>query len=147
MPTPRHRTPRTRVRRAFTLIEAIACIVILSVATPSMFWALRESIAKQYDPVLLSRARWLCTERLEDIIADRHSPARGYSYVLTSAYAAESPVTGFAGFGRSVTVSETGANFAAGTGWKTVTVTVTYSDTRGISRSISLSTVLTRYTP
>lgn len=134
-------------RRAFTLIEVIACIVILSVATPSMFWAIKESISKQYDPVLMSRARWLATERLEDIIADRHSPTRGYGYVVAGSYAAESPVAGFAGLSRSVTVAETGANFAAGTGWKTVTVTVTYSDARGLSRSVSLSTVLTSYTP
>ena len=134
-------------RRAFTLIEAIAAIVILSVAMPGMFWALRDSSVRRYDPVQLAKARWLAQEKLEDVIADRHSTSRGYSYVLTANYAAENPVTSFAGFTRSVAVTETAANFAAGTGWKTVTVTVTYNDGRNVSRSVALSAIVTSYTP
>jgi prepilin-type N-terminal cleavage/methylation domain-containing protein len=142
----RRKSPTSR-RRAFTLIEAIAAIVILSVAMPGMFWALRDATVRRYDPVQMAKARWLAQEKLEDIVADRHSTSRGYSYVLTAAYAAEKPVSGFAGFTRSVAVSETGANFAVGTGWKTVTVTVTYNDGRNVSRSVALSTIVTSYTP
>jgi Tfp pilus assembly protein PilV len=134
--------------RAFTLIEAVISLVILSVAVPAMLWAVRDAVTKRSDPVLASRARWLAAERLEDIIADRHSPSRGYAYVITSNYAAESSVSGFTNFSRSVTISETAANLSsAGTGYKTVTVTVSYLNSRGQSRSYPLATVLTDYTP
>jgi Tfp pilus assembly protein PilV len=138
---------RPRSRRAFTLLEAISALVILSISVPAMLWAIRDSVRRRADPVLLSRARWLASEKLEDIIADAHSPARGYSYLAAGNYGAESPVSGFTGMNRSVAIAETAPKFVAGTGWKTVTVTVTYTDGQGVSRSLQLSTVLTSYTP
>jgi prepilin-type N-terminal cleavage/methylation domain-containing protein len=134
-------------RRAFTLIEAITAVVILSIAMPAMLWSIRDSVRRRADPVFLSRARWLAAEKLEDCIADSHSPTRGYSYLVSGNYAAETPVTGFTGFNRSVAIVETAPKFIAGTGWKTVTVTVSYTDGRGVARSLALSTVLTSYTP
>lgn len=142
-------SPHTRVRaRAFTLIEAVIAMVILSVAVPAMLWAVRDAVSERNDPVLASRARWLAAERLETIIADRHSPNRGYAYVISANYPSESSVSGFTNFARSVTIAETAANLvSAGTGYKTVTVTVTYRDSRNQSRSLNIATVLTDYTP
>ena len=97
---------------------------------------------------MFDRARWLAAEKLEDVIADRHSTTRGYSFLSNSNYPAESPITGFAGFSRSVSVSETGVSLTgAGTGYKTVSVTVTFPAANGGTRSFSLATVLTEYTP
>jgi type II secretory pathway pseudopilin PulG len=138
---------RRRPSRAFTIVEAVIAVCILGVAMPAMLWAIKESVRTRANPVLAARARWLAAEKLEDVIADRHSTTRGYAYLLNANYAAETPVTGFAGMNRSVSITETGPNFAAGTGWKTVTVTVTYTDGTGVSRSLPLSTVLTDYTP
>ncbi len=142
--------PATRThRRAFTLIEAVAAIVIVAVALPALAWTMGTAGRNRVDPILTSRARWLASERLEDIIADRHAPTRGYAYVIAGNYAAETTISGFAGFSRSVTVSESGPNLTAGsgTGYKTVTVTVSFTDSRNQSRSVALSTVLTDYTP
>lgn len=137
-----------RRRRAFTLIEAIVAIVVLTVAVPPMLWSLRDAHARRVDPVLASRARFLCMERLDEIMADRHSLTRGYTYIAGANYPAEPSLSGFPGCARSVQISETGANLStSGTGYKTVTVTVAYVDGRGASRSVSLSTVLTDYTP
>lgn len=133
--------------RGFTLIEAILAVVVLSIAMPAMLWSIRDSIRRRADPVLLSRARWLAAEKLEDCIADAHSPTRGYSYVVNANYAAETPVTGFTGMNRSVSIAETAPKFVAGTGWKTITVTVAYTDGQGVARSLSLATVVTSYTP
>ena len=131
---------------AFTLIEAIIAIVILSVAMPPMLWAIRDSQTARVSPILTSRARWLATEKLEDVIADRHSTTRGYSYVVSGSYAAEPTITGFPGFSRSVAITESGAAFATGgTGYKLVTVTVSWTDARAQSRSLALSTVVTDY--
>lgn len=139
---------RSSHHHGFTLIEAIIALVILSVAIPAMMVALGDAQRKRAAPVLDSRARWLAAEKLEDIIADRHSATRGYSYISSGNYPAESPVAGFAGFSRNTTIAETDASLAAaGTGYKTVTVTVTYAGVTGASRSFSIATVVTDYTP
>lgn len=139
---------KSGTRRGGTLIEAIAAVVILSVAIPPMLWALQGAHTTRADPVLATRARWLAAEKLEDIIADRHSTARGYSYVTGGSYPAENSVSGFAGFSRSVSIVETGASLSgAGTGYKTVTVTVGWRNGRGQATSCALATVLTSYTP
>ena len=130
---------------AFTLIEAVMAIVILSVALPSMVWALREAHVERVAPVLASKARWLATEKLEDVIADRHSTTRGYTYVVNANYPAEPSIAGFTGFGRTTSITETTADLStAGLGYKRVTVTVTWTE-KGASKSLAVSTVVTDY--
>jgi len=131
-------------RRGFTLVEAIAAIVLLSVALPPMLWALRDGRVRAVEPVLASRARWLAESKLEDIIADRHSETRGWDYLAPGNYPEENPVAGWKGFARRVTLEETGADLeSAGTGYITATVEVEWmSATRG-SRSVSVAAVLT----
>ncbi len=136
---------RRRVR-AFTLIEAIASIVLLSVAVPSMTWGVRDAVIRRTDPIKLTKARWLLAERMEQVIADRHSTSRGYDYCVTANYPAEGSVSGFSGFSRSTSINAINTNVGT-TGWKMVTVTVTYIDGVGVARAITLSTILTNYTP
>ena len=108
----------------------------------------RLARGQRADPVQVSRARWLATEKLEDIIADRHSGTRGWGYVAASNYPAEPSISGFAGFSRSVSINETDATLStAGLGYKTVTVSVGFVDGKGASRSYSLATVVTDYSP
>lgn len=134
--------------RGFTLIDAVMAIVIAAIALPPMLWAVRDAQKARTEPIMFDRARWLAAEKLEDVIADRHSATRGYTYVISANYAWESPVTGFAGFSRSVKVVETGASLSgAGTGYKTVTVSVTYPASGGSTKTFDLATVLTAYTP
>ena len=87
-------------------METVAAIVILAIAVPPMVWALREGHTQRVNPVMASTARWLLTEKLDDIIADRHSTTRGWAYLIPGNYTAESPVTDFDGFDRSVTLTE-----------------------------------------
>lgn len=146
----RHETRHFRRRRigtgGFTLIEAISSIVILTIALPPMLWAIRDSHVRRVNPMMSSKARWLAAEKLEDIIADRHSTTRGYSYLVAGNYPAENPVSGFIGFTRSVAFAETGADLVtAGTGYKRATVTVSWTDATATARSLSLSTVVTDY--
>lgn len=131
----------------FTLIEAILAIVVLAVAMPSMFLAIKGAQERRAAPVLAARARFLASEKLEDVVADRQSAARGYAYVVAANYPAEPAVPGFAGFTRTVAIAETDATLATpGTGFKKVTVTVAWTDA-GSARSYQLATVLTDYTP
>ena len=132
--------------RGFTIVEAIAAIVVLAIAVPPTMWAIREAHVQRVNPRMASTARWLAVEKLEDAIADRHSITRGYGFVINDNYAAENPVTGFTGFTRSVTVTETGADLmTAGTGYKRVAVTVSWTDATSTSRSLTLTTVVTDY--
>jgi hypothetical protein len=129
-------------------MEAVAAVVVMAVAMPPMLWSLQQSHRHGADQVLASRARWLAVEKLEDVIADRHAEERGYEYVAAENYPAEAWVPGFAGFSRSVSVVETGVDLtAAGTGYKTVAVTVGYADGRGAARGLTISTVVTEYSP
>jgi prepilin-type N-terminal cleavage/methylation domain-containing protein len=133
--------------RGFTLIETIIAIVVLSIAVPPMLWSIRESHIQRVGPMMASKARWLATEKLEDIIADRHSTTRGYAYLVTANYAAEASISGSAGFTRTVTFTETAADLStAGTGYKRCTVTVGWTDGAGTARSLSISSVVTDYT-
>jgi prepilin-type N-terminal cleavage/methylation domain-containing protein len=144
--TPRHDQPSRR--RSFTLIESIAAVVILSIAVPAMLWSLHEAHAQRATPVMTSTARWLAMEKLEDVIADRHSSTRGYDYLVLGNYPAELPVSGFTGYLRMVTFNETEADLTtAGTGYMTVTVSIGWYDSAGDARTLSLSTVLTEYDP
>lgn len=151
MTLPRRNIERSkrRNRRGFTLIETIAAVVILAIAVPPMLWSVREAHIQRVNPLLASQARWLATERLEDLIADRHSATIGYA-ALTGGV--EAPVAGFTGFTRTATVNEhgpwdnTGQAWSAGTGYKTITVDVEWTDATGTDRTLSIGTVVTDYT-
>lgn len=137
---------RAHDARAFSLIEAIIAIVILSVAVPAMFWAVRDAAERRVEPVMLNRARWLAAEKIEDILADRANTGRGYGHILAANYPAESPIVGFAGFSRQVTVVERGPDLVGpGTGYKVVTVSVNYTGPRGAARTFELAAVVTDY--
>lgn len=128
------------------MVEAIAAIVVLAIAVPPTMWAIREAHVQRVNPRMASTARWLAVEKLEDAIADRHSTTRGYSYVVNANYAAESPVSGFTPFTRSVSVTETGSDLvSAGTGYKRVAVTIGWTDAASTARTLTLTTVVTDY--
>jgi type II secretory pathway pseudopilin PulG len=130
----------------FTIIEAVAAIVMLALIIPPTMYALREAHIQRVNPVMASRARWLATERLENIIADRHSTTRGYTYLVNANYPAEASIASFAGFTRSTSITETGPDLAtSGTGYKRATVTVSWTDATGTARALSISTIVTDY--
>ncbi len=142
-------------RTGFTLIETVAAIIILAVAVPPMLWAITESQRMRMNPMLASTARWLAVEKLEDVIADRHSTTlRGYAWVVGGGdYVVENPgdITGYSGFSRQVTLLETKADLSTTAppplGYLTVTVTVGWVDAKGNNQTLDISTVLTEYTP
>lgn len=139
--------PKTR-RAGFTLIETIAAIVILAIALPPMLFAVRDAHVQRVNPMLASQARWLATEKLEDILADRHSDTRGYDYLTAGNYPAEPSVSGFPAFSRSATFAETEADLSSpGAGYMTVTVHMSWVDATSTSRTLSIATVITEYTP
>lgn len=135
-----------RVRSAFSLVELIAASVVLVVAVAPMFLALREAQLERAEAVLATQARFLAEERLEDIIADRHSASRGWSYLVSANYGPEWPVDDWPAFRRTTTLSETGADLVSpGTGFMVVSVEVSWDSPRHGERSLTVTTVLTEY--
>ena len=135
-----------RHRLGFTLIETIAAVVILTIAIPPMLWSIRQAHVQRVNPMQVSKARWLATEKLEDIIADRHSTTRGYGYIVAGNYPTENPIAGFPSFSRSISITETAADLSsAGTGYKKVTATVSWTDATATSQSLQISTIVTDY--
>lgn len=137
--------PRGR-RTGFTLVETMAAVVVLAIAIPPLLLTARRASIDSVTPVMFSRARWLAVERLEDVIADRHSSQRGYDYLTGGNYPDEEPISSDPAFSRSVQLTETGADLiSSGTGYMTVIVTVSWSDPTGTTRSLQIGTVLTEY--
>lgn len=142
----RPRPIRAHTRRAVTLLEVVCAVVLIGIAAPALLVAVRDSTVRRASVQQQIVARWLACERLEDVIADRHSTTRGWSYITTGNYPVETTVSGFAGFARSTSIAETGVDLvSAGTGYRKVTVTVTYSDANLGSKAVTIATVLTDY--
>jgi len=131
----------------FSLIEAVCCIVLLAVGVPGLVWGMARVQDTRALVASAVKARFLAEERLEDVLADRHSDTRGYIYVVAGNYPAEATIAGMPGFARTTSVVESGPTLSgAGTGFKRVTVSVNWPD-RGVTRSFVLSTLVTDYTP
>ncbi len=131
-------------RRGFTLIDAVVAIVILGVATPPMLVALAGAHRDRVLPAMASQARWLAMEKLEDILADRSSPTRGWDYVDAANYPDEPSAPGMPGYSRAVTITETGADLQSpGTGYKTIEVAVGWMGADSQPHELTLATVVT----
>lgn len=143
------RAPRPHApRRAFSLIDAIAAVVIISLVVPASVVAMSDASVQRAASVRLTQARWLASEKLEDILADRASATRGYTSIASANYPSESTISSFPGFSRSVTITENGPTLSGGgTGYKTVVVRVSWVAPRSGTQTLSLSTVVTSYTP
>jgi prepilin-type N-terminal cleavage/methylation domain-containing protein len=141
------RPSRRHARRALTLLEVVATLVILGIAAPALLMAVRDATVRRASVQQQTVARWLICEKLEDITADRHSATRGWNYIAVGNYPDEATVNGFTAYSRTTAITETDFDLVTpGTGYRTVTVTVIYNDARDGARSISISTVFADYT-
>lgn len=137
-----------KTRRAFTLIEAIAAVVVVGIAVPPLLWSLGQAHTGRANQILASQARWLAAEGLETALADRHCPSRGYDYLTPANYPAEAQVGGFEQFRRDLSFHETAVDLVTpGEGFLRVTCTVGYTDSAGRARDVSIATVVTDYAP
>ncbi len=132
---PSRHSPVVAGRLGFTLPEVVMAIVVLGIALPPILFSLgkgaRDAVYFEHHGI----ASALAQEKMEALVADRHSSNRGYPYLTNANYAAENPVSGFAGYLRSVSITEVAASdlstASAGSGYKKVVVTVTYSNPTG----------------
>ena len=70
------------------------------------------------------------------------------AFLASANYPFEPNISGFPNYRRSIRFSETGPDLTTpGSGYMTATVDVTWRDSGGTLRTLSLSTVLTEYKP
>ena len=112
-----------RTARGFTLIEMVLIIVIAGIAILPLSMLFANSSIHSSDARNATIAAQLAQAKMEELTADKNSPARGFSYLVTANYPAESPVPAFTGYGR--TVSFAADSTYDGVTFRTVSVTVT----------------------
>ena len=120
--------PRSRVRAGhghggFTLIEVVLVIVIAGVALLPLSMLFANTSIRSGDAHNASIAAQLAEAKMEEITADKNSPARGFTYLQAANYPTENPVAAFAGYSRSVSIAPDSTY--DGVTFRTVSVTVT----------------------
>ncbi len=120
-------------KNGMTLIELVIVIAVIAVLFPVMISALFNPVANAVWGDQMVQAMSLTQEKMEEIYAAKanSSFSLGYSYITSSNYPAENPVSGFSAFNRSVAITEVSGSdlstTSSGSGFKKVVVTVTWS--------------------
>lgn len=105
-------------------------LAVLSISLPSLMVAFANAANQGILPSNTTVASFLAIGRMEEIIARRYRGTDGYAAITTTNFPAESPVSGYSMFNRTVAVDfVTPALAAAGSdqGYKKVTVTVSWN--------------------
>ena len=123
----------------FTLIEVVLVIVVAAVALLPLSMLFANSSIRSSDAQNASVAVQLAETRMEEITADKNSPARGFAYLVAANYPAESPVAAFPAYSRSVTIAPDSTY--DGLTFRTVSVTVTSPNIP----PVTVTTWFTRY--
>lgn len=117
--------PSSRRAAGFTLVEVAILIVVASIAILPLAMLFATTSIRSSDARSASVAAQLAQAKLEEITADRNAATRGFSYLVAANYPAESPVTAFSSFQRSVAIAPD--SLYDGVTFRTVSVTVTTS--------------------
>ena len=115
-----------RAGAGFTLIEVVLIIVIAAVAVLPLSMLFANTSIRSSDARNATTAAQLAQAKMEELTADKNSPARGFSYLVAGNYPPENPVPAFAGYSRSVSFAPDSTY--DGVTFRTVTVTVTCSN-------------------
>lgn len=152
---------RAASRRGFTLVEAVAAIVVLGILIPPTVVIMRDAAAARVDAINMTRATWLASAVMEQVIADTSSDSLGMSALSDSVAYLTTPSSGLearltdvtalyatAGLSWSLTVGDlvsgtgTPAGDAAQDVYRYVEVTVNWNSRTG-SRTFQLGSLLT----
>ncbi len=134
-----------RRRSGYTLTEVIFVIVVAGLALPPLMAVFAGMSRDSARPDLLLVAANLAREKMELIAADKFNTTRGYAYLVSGNYPAESPVSGFT-MTRSVAFTDVASSDLStaepGSGFRKVVVTVRWNYD---ASSLVLSGVYTDY--
>ena len=123
----------------FTLPEVVLILVIAAIAVLPLGMLFANSSIRSSEAHNATVMAELAQSKMEEIAADKNSPSRGFTYLVAGNYPAESPVTGFTGYGRSVFFAPD--SVYDGVTFRTVSVTVTYASVS----PVTMTTWFTNY--
>ena len=151
-------------RRAFTLIECVLTLVILSVAVPATLAMMHDATIARTESVMASRASWLGNLLCEQILADvaSNDPALGMDALSDAAAYLEAPGTGLMdrlaselleyealGLDAEITIGPLIALAGIATGdpsqdiYRRITVTVSYRSASAAAREVPFEMLVT----
>lgn len=151
-------------RRGFSLLETLAVMVVLAIAVPPASMMLADAGRARRDAVMMARATWLATGVLEHVLADVNSPAAGLGFdalddsatylddATTGLYARLDSMMSFydaLGLSATVTIGPLADASGAVTGdadqdlFRTITVNVSWTDSKGEARTLALASQAT----
>lgn len=113
--------------KGFTLVELMVVMLVLSLGLTTLVLMLRQATFNNTSAQFLTVAQGLAQEKMEQIISDRKT--QGFSYIDNSNYSAETPVTGYSTYSRSVNIfyvdsTDLNTQAAGPTNYKRAIVTV-----------------------
>jgi len=123
----------------FTLVEAVLVVVVAGIALLPLSMLFANTSIRSGDARTATVAAQLAQSKMEEIAADKSSPARGFDYLAGGNYLPEDPVPAFPGYRRTVAVSPDSS--FDGIRFRAVTVTVA----GGNLPPIALTTWFTSY--
>jgi len=107
-----------------TILEIVITILLLGIAVPGLVQLYSSAIIDTSAADVEARATFLSQQKMEEIFADKWSPSRGYTWVVTAnRYPSENVIGGFV---RTVTVDTVGKSFMS-VQYALVRVSVTHS--------------------
>ncbi len=111
--------------QGFTLIQIVITIVVLGIAVPPLIDLLSSNLIHSGKSEAMTQAVVYGRDKMDEIIADKKSPARGYNWVVTPGqYASEVPATGFT----RVVIIDTTAKVHNGVRYALVRVRINHND-------------------
>ena len=129
--------------RGYTLVELVLVVVVAGLALPPLLGVFAQTGLASARPDLHTVAISLAREKMEILAADKFNPARGYAYLVSGNYPAESPVSGFL-FSRTVAFTDVASSnlssSQAGSGFRKAVVTVSW---QGGAASVELNGIFT----
>lgn len=127
--------------RGFTLVEVVLVLVIAGIALLPLSMLFANTSIRSGDARTATVAAQLAQSKMEEITADKNSPARGLEYLVGRNYLPEDPVPAFPGYRRTVTI-DPDSTFD-GVRFRVVSVTVTGGG--GKVPPVTLTTWFTSY--
>ncbi len=137
--TPARSGHAARAEAGFTLPEVVLILVIAAVAILPLGMLFANTSIRSGEAHHATVMAQLAQTKMEEIAADKSSPARGFSYLVAANYPAESPVTAFPGYSRSVAFAPD--SIYDGVTFRTVNVTVSFASVP----PVTLTTWFTNY--
>jgi hypothetical protein len=120
------------------MIEIITTILFIGIALPALLQLYSYIFINSSIYEIETKAVMLCNQKMEEIVTDKISPSRGYSWITTSGCY---PVEALSGGFTRTTLIDTAGKYFSGVSYAEVAVTVSHN----LMPNVQIKCWLTRY--